>query len=168
MLKENSGFTLLEVIIALGILAIILGVTYSTQSSNIISSARSKNVIIATNLARNKLNELEIEYEGQSFDSLSPKESGEFEEQKGFKWTRTVEKVDFSSLTQVLMKAEKDKEKDNDNTQSETLAKLFQEYLGNSVRRLTLTVEWPDGAASTSMTFSELLVTYDAQFAPGI
>ena len=73
-LRSQKGFTILEVLIALGLLTIVLASVLITQGNGITSSTRTKNILIATNLARNFINESELKYEGLAFDKL-PKAS---------------------------------------------------------------------------------------------
>ncbi len=170
-MKSQSGFTLLELLIAFSILTVVLASVYLTQSSSLFSSVRTKNVLIATNLARNMMAEAEIKLTGVKFDDLPKEQEGEFDDNnKDFKWKRTIEEVDFSSLADIVTAAEKTQEKqDNSNSsQDQMIAKYFQDYLGKSVRRMILTISWPEGTGSSSVSFTMLLVNYDADFATAL
>lgn len=164
---NQKGFTLLELMIAFALLTIVLASVYLTQVGSLVSSGRSRNALIATNLARNYLNETELKFEGLPFERLSKKDTGNFEEpHKDFTWTRTIEEVDFSILSELLLK-EASKDGSVPEGEAPMVLKFFQDYLQKSVRRMTLTVEWPEGNGKTSITFSELLVNYDTEL-PGI
>lgn len=166
---NQKGFTLLEVLIALSLLVFIIAGVLITQSNGITSSSRTKNILIATNLARNLINESELKYEGLSFEKLPKKDEGNFAEPYSqFKWTLTFEEVDFSALTDLVKKATEGETKaENQDATTEQLAKYFQDYMQKSVRRMQLTVEWPEGNGKTAQTFTELLVNYDTEFAAG-
>lgn len=168
-LKSQKGFTLLEVMIAFALLTGILFVAVLSQSSSLLSSTRSKNILIATNLARNIMSEMEVKYETLPFDQL-PKdgEKGEFAApNQAFKWELKFEEVDFSVLSEVLAKqAEANKKEQEANT--DTLIRLFEDYLKKSVRRMNVTVEYPDSDATAKLSFTQLLVNYDADFATGL
>ncbi|MGE3262805.1 MAG: prepilin-type N-terminal cleavage/methylation domain-containing protein [Bacteriovoracia bacterium] len=167
MRNQQSGFTLLEFMIAFALLTVILSAVFITQGTSLSSSVRSKNILIATNLARNIINENEVKYEGVSFEQLPKEESGTFPEpNQQFKWTAKYEEVEFDTLAEMMAKKnEKDGTADATTAQ---VVKLFLDYLKKSVRRVTLTVEWPDGNGTSSQTFSELLVNYDAEFSTGL
>jgi prepilin-type N-terminal cleavage/methylation domain-containing protein len=167
-LRGQAGFTLLEVMIAFALLAGILFVAVISQSSSMVSSTRSKNILIATNLARNLMNEQEVKYEDTPFATLPVgKQTGEFPAPNtGFRWTLAFEEVDFAVLSDVIAKqAEAEKKEQEANT--DTLVKLFEEYLKKSVRKMTVTVDYPDGGATSQLSFTQLLVSYDADFGTG-
>lgn len=164
----QKGFTLLEVMIAITLLAVILSSVFIAQTSSLSSSGRSKNVLIATNLARNLVNEKELAYEGVPFDRLDKAESGSFAAPySDHKWTITIEEVDFSVLGDLMRKQAEEANATPEPNQ-ETVIKLFQDYLNRSVRRMTVKIEWPEAGSTSNLTFTELLVNYDAEFATGI
>lgn len=164
---NQKGFSLLELMIAFALLTIVLSSVYITQIGSLNSSSRSRSALVATNLARNFINETELKYEGLPFDRLPKKDSGNFEgAQKDFKWTRTIDEVDFSILSELLLK-EASKDGSVPEGEAPLVLKFFQDFLQKSVRRMTVTIEWPDGKGTTALTFSELLVNYDAEM-PGM
>lgn len=167
---NQRGFTLLEFMIAFAILIVILSAVYITQSSSLFSSIRTKNLIVATNLARNLLAENEVQLTGLPFESLSKEETGVFPEPfEKFKWKRTVEELDFATLTQLLTKRLQEKSKLEGVKSEETiLLKAFEDYLKKSVRKMVITIEWADGSSTSTLDFSQLLVNYDADFATTI
>lgn len=167
-MKSQSGFTLLEFMIAFALLTVILASVYLMQGSSLASSVRSKNILLATNLAKNLINESELQFEGQPFERLQAKETGEFEEPfKEFKWTREIAEVDFGALSELMIKAQEESGSTPKENQS-MVAKYFQDYMQKSVRRMTVTITWAEGGGESSLSFTELLVNYDAEFAAGI
>lgn len=160
--RGQEGFSLLEVMIAFAIIVVIVFVTVITQSGSIASSARNRNVIVATTLARNLINEQEVKYEGTALDQLPKKESDNFAEPyAGYKWTVEYAEVDFSAMADLVAKQ---LEKPNGEGADEQVSKvidLFQQHLKKSVRRMTVTVEWPEGTGTSSQAFTQLVVNYD-------
>jgi prepilin-type N-terminal cleavage/methylation domain-containing protein len=163
---SQKGFSLLEVLIAFAIMVVILGAAFTSQSGSIASSTRNRSIMIATHLARNLINEEEIKYEGVPLDRLPEKTPGQFPAPNDqFRYTVEYAKVDFSVLTDILARAA-EKEKQESGTSDEqagTVMRIFKDYLEKSVRRMTVTVEWPDGDGFSSQTFTQLLVNYDAE-----
>jgi prepilin-type N-terminal cleavage/methylation domain-containing protein len=166
--KNQRGFTLLEVMIAFALITIILFVAVLAQSSSVTSGIRAKNILMATNLAKNFINQQEVKYEGVAFDKLPKKEEGDFPEpHKGFKWELSFEEVDFGVLSEIIaQQAEANKQDKEANT--DTVMKLFEDYLKKSVRRMKVTIHYPDSGATSSLSFTQLLVNYDADFAAGM
>lgn len=164
---KNQGFTLLEFIIAFALLVIILSSVYITQSSSLFSSVRTKNMITATNLAKGFLAENEIKWEGIKFDNIPKSETGNFEAPyQSYQWKREVSELDFAVLSQLMMSS---MGKEGGVKEEEgMIARLFEDYMKKSVRKMVVTVEWPEGSATSSLSFTTLLVNYDADFATGL
>lgn len=165
-MKNQRGFTLLELMIAFALLTVILAAVFITQGTSISASTRAKNILIATNLASNLINEQELKYEGMTFEQLPKDENGNFPEpNQNYKWVIKYEEVEFQTLADILMKKN---EKEGLDANTAQVAKLFLDYLKKSVRRMHLTVSWPDGKGESSQTFTQLLVNYDAEFSTGL
>ena len=93
VLRNESGFTLLEVLVAVVILGSTLAVLLGTVNRNLVLASDSKNISIARMLAQNKISEIELG--GYPSDAT---EEGEFEDFPGFKWYLTVLPLNISSL----------------------------------------------------------------------
>mgnify|MGYP003343075034 FL=1 len=109
----------------------------------------------------------EVKHEGMSFDRLSEKQSGAFEAPNDrYKWTIEYSKVDFSALADLIQRQSQKQEKGGEGQDQQTamVLKIFKDYLEKSVRRMKVTIEWPDGNGTSSQTFSQLLVNYDQDF----
>lgn len=81
----RSGFTLLEVIIAVAIVGSSLAILLGAVNKNLILASQSKNLSIASFLAQQKLGEIEIE----GFPEVGSEE-GAFEESPEFRWYMRV------------------------------------------------------------------------------
>jgi prepilin-type N-terminal cleavage/methylation domain-containing protein len=164
----QKGFTLLEVMIALAIVTAVLSATFITQSNGLLSSGRNKKVIVATNLARNLINQLELKYEYLPLDRIPKSTVKNFDAPNSdYKYTVTVDEIDFSALSDLMMK-QNSGEVDPNAAEVPTLVKMFKDYMQKSVRRMTVKVEWPEGSGTSAQTFTELLVNYDNDFAQGL
>ncbi len=91
------GFTLLEVLISLLIIAIVLITSLRAQNQSIRLYTLSRDMSIATILARQKMGEIET----TGFPELG-EEEGEFEEQfPGFTWKKAVSMTPFDGARRV-------------------------------------------------------------------
>ena len=109
---KNAGFTLLEVMIAMAILAIGLTSLFGSQTSSVALATETRFNVQAPLLARLQLSTLLAPEEGIYADN------GDFgDEYPGFKWELTVDDADFQD--------------------SELLQKL-----NDSMQHLTLTITW--------------------------
>lgn len=101
MTKQNTplqaGYTLLEVLIALSILATALTVLVGTMATNTQQAMFSSDLTIASQLARGKMIDLEYELMREGYGQNEQKFSGDFgrEGYRNFTWSATVEPVEI-------------------------------------------------------------------------
>src|SRR5919109_508694 len=81
----DSGFLLLEVLVAVAILGSALAVLLGSVNRNLILTSQSKDLVIAETLAQRKLTEIELE----GFPDQR-QEQGDFTEAPGFKWSLSI------------------------------------------------------------------------------
>jgi general secretion pathway protein I len=92
-----GGFTLIEVLVALGILATSLVVLLENVSSSIRLSAISRDLTVAAMIARDKMTEIELDGK-----YVIGNEEGDFEDRyPGFWWTTAVQEGLFPGVLQV-------------------------------------------------------------------
>jgi type II secretion system protein I len=77
--RNPQGFTLLEVLIAMAIMALALSSILSVESGSINASARAKQMNIVAMLVKNQMIKTEYEIEGKSFDEVEKEKSEAFE-----------------------------------------------------------------------------------------
>jgi general secretion pathway protein I len=96
--KKNSGFTLLEVMIAMAIIAIALVAVFGSQSQSLSLANEAKFNTTAALLAQGKMAEIEI-LKGEDLAS----NSGDFgEDFPDYRWDLTVSDVAFAGAEEVL------------------------------------------------------------------
>ncbi len=95
--SRNAGFTLIEVMVAVAILAVALTAIYKLQAATISMTADARFYTIAPLLAQGKMAEIET----KSADDLAS-DSGDFgEEFPGYEWSIEVEDVESELLQSV-------------------------------------------------------------------
>lgn len=96
-LKSNSGFTLLEIMVAVAILSISLVALLTFQGNTMITSGRAERITEATMLARMRMAEAELDIENQQKRGEFPEEKaedGNFEEPfEKYKWKLTIKSI---------------------------------------------------------------------------
>jgi general secretion pathway protein I len=91
-MRRNRGFTLLETVIALAILALALMAIFDLNSGAVANHVYSKHLTIATLLARSKMTDLEQQLYEEGFSNDDDEESGDFSEEgwPNFKWRAKI------------------------------------------------------------------------------
>lgn len=139
MKKFSSGFTLLEVMIAIAILGISLLALFNLQSTSLIGSARAQRISTATLLARQKMSLALLAIEAGLFKGEFPEDkedSGTFEEEKypDYSWKLKIKKVEIPAPPAT--------EGESD-LMSQAFSMIAQE-LSKSTREVQLRVSWKE------------------------
>jgi general secretion pathway protein I len=87
------GFTLLEVMVALAVLALALTATSDVVGGALRNHVRARQVEVATMLARGRLAEAEAKNEEEGFRDFDQRETGTFEEEGHPEVTWTLETI---------------------------------------------------------------------------
>jgi general secretion pathway protein I len=89
---NRSGFTLLEVVVALAILGLALMAIYDLNAGAIANHAYSKKLTVASLLARSKMTDLEQELYDKGFSTDDEEKSGDFTDEgwSNFKWRAKI------------------------------------------------------------------------------
>lgn len=152
--RAGRGFTLLEVMVALAILALTLIVLLNIVTSNVRATTHAHLITTATFLARGKMVGLEDTIIEKGFQDLNEAEEGNFEEEgfPAFTWESFVEKIELpSDVNQKVQQSAGEASQKKDPMSALTgmiggMMGLFLEPirvgLEESVRRVTLRVYW--------------------------
>jgi prepilin-type N-terminal cleavage/methylation domain-containing protein len=150
----QGGFTLLEVMAAVAILALTLVVLLSVITNNMRATAHARLLTTATFLARGKIVSLEDGLIEKGFQDLDETDEGNFADDgfREFSWTTAIEKIQLpTDMAQTAQQAAGDKSQNKDPMQALTgmvggLMGMFVEPvrigLQESVRRITVRVFW--------------------------
>lgn len=181
---NRTGFTLIEVMIALVIISIALVALSSSQGIALNSTRKSRFVTLATVAAKNMMSEIDVVSTLKGFTyikDLGEETEGEFDapEYKGWKWLREVKEVKFP-ISQIMKSymgggSTATEEGDtatstasgNNNNQANSqeaqilnmVASNIETFMKQSVREVTVTVMWP---VRGGQEFSSLKLVYYA------
>lgn len=178
---KSRGFSLLEVVIALAILAMSLTVLLESQSASVRNAGRSRELTIATLLARSKMVDIEQELFDEGFVTGDSEDDGDFEEEgySSVKWASKVSEleIDLSSMASMCGAFSGDEEGGGDaGANCEAMLggvgglggtlTSFTEELGRSLRLVELTVSWPMGRYEESFRTIALVTREDFGISP--
>ncbi|HEX2659179.1 MAG TPA: prepilin-type N-terminal cleavage/methylation domain-containing protein [Polyangia bacterium] len=153
---RDAGFTLLEVMAALAILALTLVTLLSVITNNVRATARAQALTTATFLARGKIVSLEDGLIEKGFQDLDENDAGTFVDDgfPDFGWSTAIEKIQLpTDMAMSAQKAVGDQSTKKDPMQALTgmiggLMGMFIEPvrvgLEESVRRITVRVFWTE------------------------
>ena len=166
--RKTDGFTLLEVVIALAILALQISVLLQVQASSLARAAKTRDMTIATMLARAKLMDIEIELQREGFVSGEHSDTGNFSDEghPEIRWeSRVVElQLDLSLMNQICgLSGEEGAQTECDGLLGALGAPLqgVADEIGQSMRLVELDVRWPDGRAEESIAVRTLMTRED-------
>src|SRR5271170_6546980 len=166
----DSGFTLLEVIIALTIMVLAFTAILSVESGGISAAEKTHQINIVTMLARNKMIETEYAIENKSFDEVKKDDEGKFDGYPDCRWTSTVKEVKFPSLNlQALNPSGGDDSKAPSGSQPISdlvtlMTKLITNFLSKAVREVDVTVYWKRPSGEQKFTISTFWVDLNHEF----
>ncbi len=168
----SSGFTLLEVMIALAILAMSLITLSNSYQNSVRAASRSRLMTVATLLARYKMVEVEDDLFKDGFSDFEEEETGDFKDEDFDRYTYVL-KVDKVELPKSVNNQEATALMGSSTGGSSSSSSsggssspldmlgggmLSQSYdmirkvLEKSIRRVQLSVKWKEGAIGREVT----------------
>lgn len=157
MRPHAQGFTLVEIMISIAILAVGLVSLYTAQGNSLRASGTAERTELAAMLAREKMTEkmMEIEegMEKGAFPEDKVEETGEFERPfEDYRWEYTVRKVEIPIAGGESGEGEGGGEADprgSENNQAPAsaqanVAKIVSKKIAESVREINIRVIWEE------------------------
>lgn len=134
----ESGFSLLEVMVSIAILAVSLTVLLTFSGNTLLKSGRAERLTIAAMLARQKMTDLEIELEKSKKKREFPderSEDGEFDEPfEDYRWKMEIRRVELPAPATG-----------EEGSMQDMIGKQLTKEISRTVRELKLTVLWNEG-----------------------
>lgn len=173
--NDQSGFTLLEVMIAMAIMLIAFSSILMVQSNSLQAAFRARQVNTVVMLLKQKLIETEFDIDGKTFDEVKKEEGGEFKEPfQDFSWKREVKELKFPNLTSIATAQGEQaaKESNSSSTTSggaagnvaDQMGKLVTSYLSKAIREIVVTVSWKLAKGTQKVSISMYWVDLNRAF----
>ncbi len=170
---KARGFTLLEVMIALAILGMSLTVLLQAQASSLSKAGRSRDLTVATILARSKMVDIEKHLFHDGFQTSTEEEDGDFHEEGHpdvhFKWRVSEVELDLTALGALCggfakrVSGGKDEEGNGAGDCESMMSGIgamagpFIDEIGRSLRVVDLQLTWADGKYKPTINVRALL-----------
>jgi len=143
MLGNKSGFTLIEVLIAIAIMTVAFTSIFIVQSNSINAVRSAKNTNIVSMLIKNYMIETEQEFEGRAFTEV-PKDKNKTcdEAFSDYKCSRVIKEIQFPQLSFGQQNNNPNNSSGGDAQMVEKIGKLITKFLSQAIREVTVTVTW--------------------------
>lgn len=166
--EDESGFTLLETIIALAIMVVTFASILSVESGSINASAEARQMNIVGMLAKSVMVDLEYKLEGKKFEEVKAEGGEAFKPPfENFRWTSLIKEIEFPNLNvggSGQSKEGQSASSGGTTDMTETLTGLLTKFLSKSVREVTVTVFWKSGSGERKFALSTYWVDLNHEF----
>jgi len=155
---KQKGFSLLELIVAMGILSISIAVISDLYMTSMRRSLRAERMTQATMLVRLKMNEMRLELEKQiskgEFPSDNKHEEGTFDEPfEEYQWEADIKKVEIP-----VPPPPEGEDQDQGMAMMLTVFKMISEKIAESAREITIKVKWQEMEDEQSLSAATHIV----------
>jgi len=141
--------------IAITIMVVAFASILNIESSSIEATARAKEMTTISMLARNAINQAEMEIKGRTFSELKKEDAGNFDEPfEEYAWSRKIDEVKFPDIMSLAGGASSlggESGEASKTNEADMLGKIVTNFLSKGVRKITVTVT---GVRNKTQTFS--------------
>ncbi len=164
----RDGFTLLETMIAMGIMLVAFSSILMVESASLRTSEKARQMNVVAMLAKNLMVEAENTFEGKPFNEVKKEESGQFPAPyEDFRWKRTIKELEFPNMSFGGGDKKEGASSSSDSGQdqfTELLTKLMTSYFSKAIREVQVTISWQRGSGEQSFTTSTYWVDLNHEF----
>ncbi len=174
LLHPESGFTLLETIIALAIMVVAFSAILSIESGSISASAKAKQLNVVAMLAKNKMVETEYAIQGKAFDEVKKEDGGTFATPfEDYRWKTEVKEIEFPSLNFSGGGGSSDSSSGGSSSgggsvggqdMGDLMTKLITQFLSQALREVSVSIIWKKGASDQQFALSTYWVDLNHEF----
>jgi general secretion pathway protein I len=160
---KKQGFTLLEVMIAIAILATSLILLVNSWSASTMRIRKTQNAFEISALLERKMTEIEIEYGGKSLEEIPDEKSGEFEGVDNFSWKMASKKLEVPDIASTLTAQDGGADQ-----MMMTVVKQLTESISKSVKEVTVTVTYTGASKPIEHSVTTYFVDFNKEIPLGI
>ncbi len=160
-MKKNAGFTLLEVLVSLIILAGSIIALNMAWGGNFLRLRKANMYNNVATLLERKMAEVEAKYKDKPLSEIPEEESGDFEnDYPQYRWTMQSREVEFPDLTPLLVAQE-----DGAPETLISMIKQMTEYLNRVIKEVKVTIYVSSRGKEVEFSATQYFVDYTRDFA---
>ncbi|MBK9293369.1 MAG: type II secretion system protein [Oligoflexia bacterium] len=160
-MKNTNGFTLIEVLIALLILAFSMTVLMQSWGGNFRAIKKARTYSIVTQLLQKKVIEFELLNKKKSALEIPEEEKGDFgSDYPEYRWEIKTQPFKFPNLFPMP-------ENSSDGDMAQKIIKEMQDYFEKTVREVSVTVIQKAAKREVKYTINTFFVEYDQELPLG-
>ncbi len=154
---SEKSFTLLETVIALGMMVVFLAALAETQGNAVYFSEFERNSTKATWLAKSVMSKIEYYWQTRDFSEMTMSEKEiPFEVDKDFTYSYEIKEWKLPLINMLLGGG--GEEGEGGDPQANYIMQLAKKFLGDEILKTAhVEVFWPEGAKKNSVTLTLLL-----------
>jgi len=165
--NKQNGFTLLEVVIALGIMGTVMIVLTSSWRGNFRRVKKAKIQTQAVYLLQMKMTELEVFYKGRVRELPKESQSGKFKDKdfKNYSWQWQAQEFNMPDIARLFTTEEGIVDETTVN-----ILKKMRKYMEDSIKEVKLTLFYQSSPKSKPIKYSisTIFVDYDIPLEIGL
>ncbi len=153
-IKSQKGFTLIEVLISLLILAFSMTVLMQSWGGSLRGIKKSRNYTTVAMLLQKKITEFELVNRNKSVDEISEASHGDFgHDYPDYTWDIKTQPFSMPNIFPPPKNGQ-------DNAMTQTIVKTLEEYFSKTVREISVTVNFKSGKRTQHFSVTTLYVDY--------
>lgn len=162
----RRGFTLIEVLVSVLILAGAMVILSSSWSGSLLAYRKSKVLSDMAFLLKKKMTELEVKYTGKSLEEIPEEEDGDFgKDFPNYRWELKTKKMEFPDLSAVLIQEKADEGGANDLLI--TVVRQMTEQFSKAIKEAKLTVKTKVGKRELESSITTYFIDYSLPLGVG-
>ncbi len=155
--KQRQGFTLIEVVLALMIMASGLFILMNSWAGTYSRLRKTQIQVQLIALLERKVSELEREYKGKPLDSIPEEKEDDFgSDLAGYSWAMKSRKLEIPDLSSSLISGE-----DGADQTLLLIMKMFTDHLSKSIKEVNVAVTFRDKKKPIKANVTIYMIDYD-------
>lgn len=149
-MRHSRGFTLIEVLVAMMILAGSMLALSQSWSGSLVRYRKTQDLAIITSLLKKKTTELEIKYRELAFGEIPEEDGGDFgSEYPNYTWAVKTKELEFPDIAETLVS-----QAGGSSDLLLTVVKQMTQYFSKNTKEVQVTLIWKSNKREAKYSIS--------------